>query len=173
MLDETLEPSATVSLVGALAGHEHVTSFSTLAQTGTTHVQIGTLLDDRDVIPIQIGNSQRGIPVASQYRRVADRMATRHGLLASDVERALIRAQVASVVGVDAFVTQDRTLLDLAPEGLVQDANAMSPESAAAAVGLFLRSSGELIIPRVPGVTDRFSRSMYFWILARSLLGAA
>lgn len=109
---------------------------------GVAHVKIGRPDIANDIIPLKVTypNTRSSRTAIHSYRALMNVVAHEGG--SSGVRRALIMGNVAEQLGVDAFATCDPYLLG---EGVrwVRTANPMTPEEAAALVGLHRRLRGD------------------------------
>jgi hypothetical protein len=76
----------------------------------------------------------------------------------SEAERLMTVARGAADHGSDAVVTTSDLLLDRIPRNLVQEANPMRPEAAAALLGHFLRARDDLVFSIGPNYRERIDR---------------
>ena len=88
-------------------------------------------------------------------------------------ERQAVLAVIADEQGSDALVTESDLLLNALPRNIVEGANPMTPETAVALLGLFLRVREDFVFYVSQGGRMKFDRGLFYWVLMRELLPSA
>jgi hypothetical protein len=91
----------------------------------------------------------------------------------AEAEAGIVVAAAAEQITCDVVATQSAYLLSGAPRSLVKRANPVSPEDAAALVGLYLRLDGDFSIDYGKEWKDALGRHFSYFVLMRELLPAA
>jgi hypothetical protein len=156
------------------AAHPEV-EIHTTEDEGGPWLEVGAIDESEDMAPVYVrrfdDETYSSVWPAHQYVEMANE-AVQAGHIGDRREalRQLLAAAAAWGRGADALATESAFLLDHAARGMVARSNPMTPESAAALVGLYLRSRADFTIQVWDNV--RLPLGRFHWFTTRALLPA-
>jgi hypothetical protein len=175
VVDSTTVPvSAARDLLVSFGNHPDIDVYTTVDE-GAPWLEIGAIDEAEDMAPVYVRHPEEGalagVWPAHQYVEMAKK-AIDAGHMNDEQEalRQLLVAAAAWEQGADALATESVFLLEHAPRGMIARSNPMTPESAAALVGLYLRSRADFTI-QMWGDT-KFPLGRLYWFATRAVLPA-
>jgi hypothetical protein len=166
---ENTARSDALDLLVSFAAHDHVEVLATDGSTPDRAV-VGPLDTKHGYRPFNVeradgsgfisGVAGNAPDIAIQYAEPGQE---------AEAERLMTFAQAAADHGSDALVTGSSLLLDGFPRNLVKEANPMTPASAVALLGLFLRAREDSVFSIEGNFREGMDRETFYFILMRDL----
>jgi len=171
---ETVRDGESADALLALRRLDEVEIISTDASDGYPHLTF-ELPEDIDRPVYVVLERERGArrTAAPTYKSALALAGLAPNERDNDTLAAVLLDRSAAAVGADALATRDPLLVGSARPAWAVRGNPMTPEEAAALVGLYLRLRGNFVFNAGSGFTANLNRSLFYWATTRAVLPAS